>query len=202
VDGFDSAEVPAKTLQALADLRAVIPSIPLIFTCRIHTEGGMRTIDQPTRLALICDAIKTGYLDIVDIELCNSLDFIQTIIDTAGRHNVKVILSFHDFEKTPEEGVIFERLQRAQQMGGHIAKVAIMPNTIADVLVLLKATLKARTQGLQIPIVTIAMGAQGVITRLAGGLFGSDITFAIGKNASAPGQIPIQELRQAMALLY
>ena len=67
---------------------------------------------------------------------------------------------------------------------------------------LLSATLKARTEALEIPIVTMSMGAEGVVTRLAGGLFGNDITFAIGKNASAPGQIPIGELRRAMAVLY
>ena len=48
----------------------------------------------------------------------------------------------------------------------------------------------------------VAMGAEGGVTRLAGGLFGTDITFAIGKTASAPGQIPIGPLRQAMAVLY
>jgi 3-dehydroquinate dehydratase-1 len=37
---------------------------------------------------------------------------------------------------------------------------------------------------------------------LAGGLFGSDITFAIGKAASAPGQIPIKDMKLGMNLLY
>ena len=77
-----------------------------------------------------------------------------------------------------------------------------MPKNYADVLTLLGATLKARTEVLEIPVVTMSMGAEGVITRLAGGLFGSDITFAIGKAPSAPGQIPIGELRRAMAVLY
>jgi len=40
------------------------------------------------------------------------------------------------------------------------------------------------------------------VTRVAGGLFGSDLTFAIGQEASAPGQIPIADLRQAMSVLY
>jgi 3-dehydroquinate dehydratase-1 len=48
----------------------------------------------------------------------------------------------------------------------------------------------------------MSMGPEGGLTRVAGGLFGSDLTFAIGKEASAPGQIPIGELRQAMTVLY
>jgi 3-dehydroquinate dehydratase I len=54
----------------------------------------------------------------------------------------------------------------------------------------------------QVPIVTISMGEEGAISRLAGGLFGSDITFAIGLQASAPGQIPIKDLQMGMSLLY
>jgi 3-dehydroquinate dehydratase I len=50
--------------------------------------------------------------------------------------------------------------------------------------------------------VTMAMGALGGISRIAGGLFGSDITFAMGEDASAPGQIPIDRLRQAMEVVY
>ena len=49
---------------------------------------------------------------------------------------------------------------------------------------------------------TMSMGPEGAVSRLAGGLFGSDITFAIGMQASAPGQIPIMELKSGMALLY
>jgi 3-dehydroquinate dehydratase-1 len=48
----------------------------------------------------------------------------------------------------------------------------------------------------------MSMGPEGAVSRLAGGLFGSDITFAIGLQASAPGQIPIKELRLAMDVLY
>lgn len=202
IDGFDGVNNCGECLQALSALRTATQSLPIIFTCRIHTEGGLCTMDPKTRLDLICAAIETGHLDIVDIELCNPPDFIETVLKTAGKNDVSVILSFHDFEKTPEEKVILECLMRAQNMGAHIAKAAVMPENMADVLALLNATFKARTQGLQIPIVTMSMGAQGVVTRLAGGLFGSDITFAIGKNASAPGQIHIQELRQAMTLLY
>ena len=51
-------------------------------------------------------------------------------------------------------------------------------------------------------MITIAMGDGGRVTRLAGGLFGSDITFAAGEASSAPGQIPVAELRRAMALFY
>jgi 3-dehydroquinate dehydratase I len=45
------------------------------------------------------------------------------------------------------------------------------------------------------------MGGAGAVTRLAGGLFGSALSFAVGEQASAPGQWPIEELETALALL-
>ena len=202
IDGYNDVENIDNGLQALADLCNTIGSVPLIFTCRIHSEGGMQKISRQTRLDLITASIKTGLLDIIDIELCNDKVFIKTILDTARQHGVKVMLSFHDFEKTPGEDVILDQLIRAQDLGADIAKTAVMPKNYDDVLLLISATLKARTQALKIPIVTMAMGTEGVVSRLAGGIFGSDITFAIGKSASAPGQIPIGELRQALSVLY
>jgi 3-dehydroquinate dehydratase I len=199
VDAFGDIDA---SLDALKDLTKAIDSVPLIYTCRIDLEGGMSALARDKRLAVIEAAIESGLVDVVDIELCNDAAFIETVLAKAAANGTKVILSFHDFDRTPEESAILERLQRAQEMGADIAKVAVMPKNHQDVLVLLAATLKARSGLLEIPIVTMSMGAEGVVTRLAGGLFGADITFAIGKNASAPGQVPIAALRQAMALLY
>jgi 3-dehydroquinate dehydratase-1 len=202
IDAFDQLEAVDDCLQALQAVRTATASVPLIFTCRIDREGGIHKITQQNRLDLITASMRSGMLDIVDIELCNEASFIQTVLDAAHAHDVKVMLSYHDFEKTPEKDVILDRLVRAQESGAHIAKVAVTPKNYDDVLVLLDATLRARTESLQIPMVTISMGPEGLVSRLAGGLFGSDITFAIGKSASAPGQIPIKELRAAMAVLY
>lgn len=202
IDGFDAVADLEANLDALRALAAAIDPVPMIYTCRIDKEGGMCSIDPHQRLELITAAIETGLPDIVDIELCNDADFINTVMKAAEVRGIKVIISSHYFEETPDEATLLGRLTGAQKVGAHIAKVAVMPKNYQDVLVLLGATLKARSELLEIPIVTMSMGAEGGVTRLAGGLFGSDITFAIGKNASAPGQIPIGELRQAMAVLY
>jgi 3-dehydroquinate dehydratase-1 len=202
VDGFEAVTDMAASLDALHALTAAIEPVPMIYTCRIDTEGGMCSLAPERRLELITAAMETGLPDIVDIELCNDAAFIETVMQAAEAKGIKVIVSSHYFEETPAEATIVDRLTGAQEAGAHIAKVAVMPRNYQDVLVLLSATLKARNELLDIPIVTMSMGAEGGVTRLAGGLFGADITFAIGKNASAPGQIPIGELRQAMAVLY
>lgn len=202
IDGYDLVEDINACLEALQALKAAMGSIPLIFTCRIHLEGGFKEISQEKRLQSITQAMESGGVDLVDVEMSNEPAFIEKVRNTARNFDSKLILSYHNFDETPDETVIYDKLVTAQEMGADIAKLAVMPNDYADVLTLLGATLKARTGEVKVPIITMSMGPEGGVTRVAGGLFGSDLTFAIGKDASAPGQIPIGDLRQAMAVLY
>jgi 3-dehydroquinate dehydratase-1 len=45
----------------------------------------------------------------------------------------------------------------------------------------------------------MSMGGYGSVSRMVGIVFGSALTFAVGKSSSAPGQIPIEELRTVLA---
>ncbi len=203
IDGFDQVEQIPASLTALEALRREIKETPLIFTCRIHTEGGAKRIDQGHRLRLIKAAIQSGQVDIVDVEMCNEPDFIETVRISSAEAGVRLILSYHNFDHTPDDNSIYDKLAQAQTLGADIAKVAVMPTCSGDLLTLLNATHRARTQEVvQIPIITVAMGEQGALSRIAGGLFGSDFTFAMGADASAPGQIPIEQLRSAMEVLF
>ncbi len=202
IDAFDKVTVVEECREALRRLRLVIGDIPLIFTCRIDREGGFKTIPEEKRLELITGLMATGELDLVDVELCNGAEFLAAVRKAATAHGSKLIFSHHNFQETPDEAFIMDKLLEGQNAGADITKLAVMPKSYADVLTLLSATNKARNGAVTIPIVTMAMGAEGVVTRLAGGLFGSDITFAIGSKASAPGQVPIGELRTGMILLY
>ncbi len=202
IDAYNNVELVEDCLAVLKLLRKTIGEVPLIFTCRIDLEGGFKKISREKRLALLTAVIDSGDADIIDIELCNDASFIKTVREQAKRRGVKVILSYHNFTETPDESSICSKLAEAQTAGADICKVAVMPKNYADVLTLLSATNKARNDIVKTPMVTMSMGLEGAVSRLAGGLFGSDITFAIGMQSSAPGQIPIQELKAGMALLY
>ena len=202
IDGYDQVTDIGACIEALQALKAAMESIPLIFTCRIHAEGGFKKISQETRLELITTAVASGSVEIVDVEISNEPSFIEKVKKTTQTGKTKLIISYHNFNETPDETFIYDTLVRAQELGADIVKLAVMPKDYADVLTLLGATLKARTGAVKVPIVTMSMGPKGGVTRVAGGLFGSDLTFAVGKEASAPGQIPISGLRQAMKVLY
>lgn len=202
VDAFAGPGDAAGLLPVLQELRTILGEIPLIFTCRIDREGGLRHMTQENRLTLIMRAMESGLVDLVDIELCNDRAFIDRIAATAKALGVALILSYHNFQETPGQDFLTEKITSAERLGGDIAKVAVTPKDYHDVLVLLLATDAARTRLVNIPLVTIAMGETGKISRLAGGLFGSDITFAAGRESSAPGQMPLADLKTGMALLY
>ena len=202
IDAYNEVEDTDDCLSLLKELRGVIGGTPLIFTCRIDLEGGFKEISRENRLKLCTSAMQTGDADLVDIELCNDHEFIAAIKMQAKQSGVSLILSYHNFKETPSEAFIYSKLVEAQKAGAEISKVAVMPKNYGDVLTLLSATNKARNEIVRGPIVTMSMGPEGAVSRLAGGLFGSDITFAIGMQASAPGQIPIKELKKGMDLLY
>jgi 3-dehydroquinate dehydratase-1 len=73
-----------------------------------------------------------------------------------------------------------------------------MPKGPEDVLTLLAATHRA-SQTVAIPLITMAMGGVGSLSRIMGWVYGSAATFAVGKSSSAPGQIAIEELRAVLA---
>ena len=200
-DAYGALENTPACLHSLERLRSIIGDIPLIVTCRAAQEGGMQAVPLQSRLTFMQAAMQSGLPDLIDIELGNPHDFIAAIQATAARCGVRQILSYHDFAGTPGQAVIVDKLMQAQAWGADIAKVAVMPNSYQDVLTLLGAVYHARSGGLKIPMAAMSMGGRGVITRIAGALFGSDVTFAAGFAPSAPGQIPIADLRLAMALL-
>jgi 3-dehydroquinate dehydratase-1 len=193
-DSFDG--IDAQTVLGAADsLRQILDTEPIIFTLRSHSEGGAKPMDQDIRLQVIESALRSGLIDIVDLELSNGRQFLKPLIDGAHELGKRVILSFHDFKSTPASDVLLDRISTMVTEGADIAKIACMPNDHADVLRLLQVTSSARQMLPSVPLCTMSMGRLGSITRVAGFLYGSDMAFAIGQEASAPGQIPIADAR-------
>ncbi|MDR3562432.1 MAG: type I 3-dehydroquinate dehydratase, partial [Negativicutes bacterium] len=101
---------------------------------------------------------------------------------------------------TPQREELAAKFNEAERYGLDVAKVAVMPEKLEDVLTLLAATLEAK-QRLKIPLISMSMGGYGAITRMMGGVFGSSLTFAVGQSASAPGQVPIDDLRTVLDIV-
>lgn len=185
---------PEKAKEALQKLREILDHELLIFTLRVKAEGGKNDMDQEQRIACIVGGLKSRAADLVDIELSNGPHFIQTIKDAAAG-NVRIILSFHDFEATPDKDFLYRKVEEMARLGTAVAKIACMPQTPLDVLRLLEVTSLARKAFPSLPLCTMSMGGLGSLSRVAGFLYGSDMAFAVAREVSAPGQIPIGEAR-------
>ncbi|WP_042222539.1 type I 3-dehydroquinate dehydratase [Oceanobacillus manasiensis] len=186
--------------QILRLLREKLPAIPLIFTFRTEQEGGncpMHVEDYFNLLNVVLDSNK---VDLIDMELLTDESMLQQTIDHAKQQGVKIILSNHEFSHTPAKETLLFRLQKMVSLGADISKIAVMPQSVKDLLTLLDVTQEAKKS--ECPLITMAMGKLGLLSRLSGEVFGSAATFAAGKQASAPGQISVAELRKALQIIH
>jgi 3-dehydroquinate dehydratase-1 len=199
VDFFRGIGTIETVVDAAVMIHAAARGIPILFTRRSAAEGGEPVaIDEAAVLAVyeaVCAAKK---IDIIDYELVNPPARFARLREVSRTHGVAMIGSYHNFESTPATGELLERCLEAERRGADIAKIAVMPKTTRDVLTLLSATHDA-SRSLDIPVIGMSMGAQGSVSRIVGGVFGSALTFAVGKSSSAPGQIPIEDLRVVLA---
>ncbi len=197
-----TAEMIAGVLHVLRQLREILGDRPLLFTFRTQAEGGMAPITAEAYEQLLTCASESGLVDLVDLELSAGEDRCRRLLDKLHAAGVPVVMSNHDFEGTPEGDEILRRLRQMQALGADILKIAVMPRSDADVLTLLSATLQMRDSGTRQPLITMAMAERGVISRVAGGFYGSAVTFGAAGRASAPGQMEVGKLREVLELLY
>jgi 3-dehydroquinate dehydratase I len=179
-------------------LRRALSGLPLLFTRRSAAEGGKAVpISEKQVVDLYGEVCAAGFADLVDYEM--ALADMKAVRDVARRHGVGLVCSFHDFERTPPLAELVAYYRRAQEMGGDVAKVSVMARGPQDALTLLAATLQA-SETLELPLIGISMGPHGALSRMIGFAFGSALTFGVAAGASAPGQMPIGELRAAIEI--
>ena len=168
----------------ISEIKNTIEEInfPMIATNRINSEGGSFKGSEEERINILyecCDLV-----DYVDIELQSDDAHITKIHDTG----VTTIVSYHDFEKTPDLNEINYIVEKEQKLGD-IAKVAFMPENLEDTLTILAVLSHCENT------IAISMGDLGSYTRVMASKFNSPITFAAGRDATAPGQIDIETMK-------
>ena len=176
-------------------------NLPLLLTYRSLKEGGHIQLSDQEYLSLVQTACQSGCIDIVDIELESGNMLVYQLVEIAHQNHVKVLMSSHDFEKTPAVLEMKERLEKMEIMGADICKIAVMPFSYKDVIQLLNTTMEM-SQRLTRPLVTMSMGKIGKITRIVGELVGSSITFASVGQSSAPGQLTLEDMQTLLEVIH
>lgn len=200
-DFLEAPLSPAEFLAVAAPLRAAVGERPLLFTFRTPSEGGERAISPQQYRDLGVALVESGLVDAIDVEHRFERAAGDAVLAAAGKAKVPALGSFHDFSATPSASDLVELMVAMQRRGCAVAKAAVMPHTPGDVLALMSATWTMTTEHPSTPVLTMAMGGLGVLSRLSPRITGSCATFASVGRASAPGQLPLDELRPVLQLI-
>ncbi|UOF92753.1 type I 3-dehydroquinate dehydratase [Fodinisporobacter ferrooxydans] len=201
VDFFDGIANVNEVMDAAKRIKEIAGNTPILFTRRSHKEGGQPiSLSEDEVVELYTTVCASQTVDLIDFELSNNPEHFQYLRKKSLENGIQMVASYHNFQSTPSSDVIVQKLTDAERAGADIGKVAVMPNSLEDVLTLLHGTLTAKSK-LNIPVITMSMGGYGSLTRMFGGAFGSAVTFAVGENSSAPGQIPIEDLKTVLTIV-
>ena len=173
----------------------------ILFTFRTKAEGGMRSVTVDEYMYLNRLVLLYGRPDLLDVELSAGEKAISVLLDKVHRKGVKVILSFHDFHRTPPVVDMVSALRKMQDLGADMCKLAVMPRSRTDVLALLQATSDMYERYATKPLITMSMGKLGAISRVCGEVFGSCMTFGCMDRPSAPGQIDALNLSMMLQII-
>ena len=211
--GFDLLELRADYLHGLSSsglgeiagaarmVRESFPDTPLIFTVRTAHEGGLFKGDYQEYETILLEMAESGLIDLADVELYRLGERADVLVETLQHLGVKVIGSCHFFDRTPQIDEMTGLLTRMQELEADITKLAVMPGCREDVMRLLTAAVLMDEKYADRPCITMSMGAVGQISRILGSFTGSAVTFASVGRESAPGQLSVDKVREAMKIL-
>lgn len=177
------------------ELKQILGTKPLIATIRTHNEGGQLTINDADYGKTYQAYLQQPFMDMLDVEMFRDQQIVNDIVKMAHAKKVLIVMSNHDFQKTPPESEIIKRLLKQDELGADILKIAVMPQNKQDVFTLMNATLKVSQQSKK-PLLTMSMGKLGTISRIATANMGGSFSFGMIGEASAPGQIDVTQLKQ------
>ena len=195
---IDLLDFAADSKQVIAlghELKKILGDKPMIATIRTNNEGGKLTISDADYGKTYQAYLKQPFMDMLDVEMFRDQQVVKNTVKLAHDKKVLIVMSNHDFQKTPNEDEIVKRLLKQDELGADILKIAVMPQSKQDVFTLMNATLKVSQQSKK-PLLTMSMGKLGTISRIATANMGGSFSFGMIGEASAPGQIDVTQLKQ------
>jgi 3-dehydroquinate dehydratase-1 len=161
-----------------------------VFTLRSNTEGGRFASSEEKRLEWLLRLAEEKPM-LLDVEL-DTLRKNDELADSLENQKTPVLVSWHDFEKTPPNDTIADMVSEMRTYSNYV-KVVTTAKSVEDALRLLEMY-DVTTIGLH-PIF-FAMGEAGVISRLLCTLIGNaPFTYASLEKVIAPGQLTLQQMK-------
>ncbi len=167
-------------------------NLPAVLTFR---QGEIANLTEAERLQIISELLPEA--DAADIELRSEIS--EEAVKKAKSLGKTVIISEHDFEKTPPADELEAIFSKSIEKGADIVKIAVMPRAPEDAASLMSFCLKNSRKH---PLVCISMGEIGRFTRFYAPFFGSKITYGSISKPAAPGQIDVRELKKELGKFF
>jgi 3-dehydroquinate dehydratase-1 len=134
-------------------------------------------------------------VDAVDMEL-QALEIQMDLAKACKAAGKTLLISHHDLAGTPEDAKLAELTERSKSLGADIVKLACLAHSRQDLIRLLNFTDSKRSLGM----VGISMGPLGAMSRVAGPLYGSLLTYT--SQEQIYGQLPLAELVRCLKAFY
>jgi 3-dehydroquinate dehydratase/shikimate dehydrogenase len=194
-----AAELGADLIELRVDLAADTESVlalvrqcprPCVVTRRRTEEGGQCADGDADRTAFASAIATSGQAAYVDVELATLSAVDHTPLATTARQSrAGLIVSFHDFAGRPAK--LHQVLTDLHAQPAEVSKLVITARTIRD-----NAETFELLQSAPRPMIALAMGEAGLLSRVLAGKFGAFLTFASldGGSATAPGQVTVADL--------
>jgi len=166
---------------------------PLIVTNRRREEEGKYKGEERKRLSVLQEAIDLG-ANYIDVELATERSFLQGLI--RNRRGTQVILSFHDFQRTPSLKELQRLCGQMIRLEADVVKIVPFARSWEDNLSILSLIPYAKERNQK--IVAFCMGEKGKISRIFSPFLGAAWTYASlnRSRASASGQLTVGEMRE------
>ncbi len=173
---------------------------PLLLTNRAEWEGGVFKGSEEERLRPLLDGVRQGAA-YIDLELKTTIQLRRQLLDAMQESQTRLIVSHHNFAKTPDSASLSEILRQQMESGADIGKIVTMAHDHLDVLRVL--ALQEEAYKNNFPLIAFCMGEAGRLSRVVTLLLGGFMTYAAldAAQATAPGQLTVGELKTALTIL-
>lgn len=161
-----------------------------VYTLRAPDEGGQFKGSISERIAWL-KKLSSSKPMLLDVELY-TIKYNTYLADYLKEHNISLLISWHDFEKTPLDAELTKVLYEMRTYSQNIKMVTTAQTTV-DSLRLLDLYENAS----RLNLIAFAMGDAGVISRVLCVIIGNaPFTYASLEKAISPGQLTIKQMRK------
>jgi 3-dehydroquinate dehydratase/shikimate dehydrogenase len=172
---LDMLQRPSAGIAVIRRLLRRYPETVILATCRRKANGGEFAGSVGEELEILETAGGAGAA-LLDVEIETAEASPQAVENL--RQSARVIVSFHNFERTPALAQVLKRLQRIPADLYKVATTARKPSDNLRVLSILEASPAT-------PVMALAMGELGIPSRILGPARNSAFTFAAPDAAPA-----------------